>query len=338
LTSLACLAQKQHRIRKIFASKTVDDFGVFGLNFIMHGVRKLARHHYWELVLVDNHFPTMWTDALKGYTPSFSRAVGKELWVMVAEKAWAKIHRNYHNISENGWVHQCIREMTGAPGYSYQTQDNPNQEANKDLFSIMLDAHKRNYILSANHGKWNHSYKRSFPIIGVSDVGGKQLIKMRNPWGKAWDGEPCTDSECWPDTLTEDLKILEHEEGSYWMCFKYFKTNFAEVMINAYEESNMVTAACVCHEPGYCTFMTCNLDAGRHTFSLTQLEKNYRTSPSYDGMGFEPCRLMLVKFKGASINDGFEYIQGQKGNEVRDVYIQADLEAGKYGVYAEMDW
>jgi len=131
----------------------------------------------------------------------------------------------------------------------------------------MLDASKRNYIISANHGRFDN--KIAFPIIQVSDVGGKQLVKIRNPWGKPWDGVPCTDSECWPDNVTEDLKILETEEGSYWMCFKYMTENFKEVMINSYEENFELIEMIAQHETDKAVFMTCDLGAGRHTFSCT---------------------------------------------------------------------
>jgi len=48
--------------------------------------------------------------------------------------------------------------------------------------------------------------------------------------------------------------------------------------------------------------------------------------------------MMLVKFKGYSIKDGFEYIQGQKSQRNMETYIQADLEAGKYGLFVDIDW
>jgi len=48
LMSLACLAQFPNRIRNLFASHTVNDHGVFGVDIAMRG----------GLVLVDDFFPT----------------------------------------------------------------------------------------------------------------------------------------------------------------------------------------------------------------------------------------------------------------------------------------
>jgi len=52
------------------------------------------------------------------------------------------MHGSYERI-ESGLMHECIRDLTGAPGKCYMTADTEN------LFEIMLDADQRNYILAA---------------------------------------------------------------------------------------------------------------------------------------------------------------------------------------------
>ena len=65
-----------------------------------------------EHVVIDNYIPT------KNHEPCFSKANGNELWVILLEKAWAKVRGNYLN-TEGGLVKNGLRLLTGAPVYTY---------------------------------------------------------------------------------------------------------------------------------------------------------------------------------------------------------------------------
>ena len=61
---------------------------------------------------MDDFIPCKWEK------PVFTRAKGNELWVLLLEKAWAKIHGSYHRI-KSGQAHLTMRDITGAPAYQY---------------------------------------------------------------------------------------------------------------------------------------------------------------------------------------------------------------------------
>jgi hypothetical protein len=42
-----------------------------------------------QMVIIDDFFP------VRHQKPVFARSHGKELWVLILEKAWAKIHGGY---------------------------------------------------------------------------------------------------------------------------------------------------------------------------------------------------------------------------------------------------
>ena len=63
-------------------------------------------------IIVDDYFPT------RNQKPFFSKNHGNELWVMILEKAWAKLHGSYKRI-ESGWAFNAFRDLTGAPSFSY---------------------------------------------------------------------------------------------------------------------------------------------------------------------------------------------------------------------------
>lgn len=57
---------------------------MYGLIFCKNGIR--------QLVVIDNWIPT------RNNHLAFSRTNGKEMWSIMAEKAWAKIHGSYERI------------------------------------------------------------------------------------------------------------------------------------------------------------------------------------------------------------------------------------------------
>ena len=61
-------------------------------------------------VLVDDHIPC---DQDQG-EPVFATSIDKDLWVLLLEKAWAKLHGSYKRI-EYGNHATVFRDLTGAP-------------------------------------------------------------------------------------------------------------------------------------------------------------------------------------------------------------------------------
>ena len=70
----------------------------------------------YQTIWIDNYFPIK----KKGYVgaggPIFAAAHGNELWVALAEKAYAKAHGSYM-ILAGGNCGPTLRDLTGAPSY-----------------------------------------------------------------------------------------------------------------------------------------------------------------------------------------------------------------------------
>lgn len=64
----------------------------------------------WKQVIIDEYFPCI--SATKG--PAFTKGNQGEIWVMLLEKAWAKINGSYDGI-EAGLTRECLHDFTGAP-------------------------------------------------------------------------------------------------------------------------------------------------------------------------------------------------------------------------------
>ena len=68
-----------------------------------------------ELVIVDDYIPCV----ASGDKPCFSESRGNELWVILLEKAWAKVHGSYERIN-GGHAHLTLHDLTGAPSYDIE--------------------------------------------------------------------------------------------------------------------------------------------------------------------------------------------------------------------------
>lgn len=70
----------------------------------------------WEDVVIDDLFPV----SKKTGQPAFNHSKTNELWVMIIEKCWAKIHGGYMNIAA-GLTREALRDMTGASAKTFFT-------------------------------------------------------------------------------------------------------------------------------------------------------------------------------------------------------------------------
>ena len=108
-------------IRSLFVSDEVNEAGVFGVLLTKNGQKV-------EIVL-DNYVPCN-----EDGDPCFASCNGPELWVILLEKAWAKLHGSYHRI-DGGFPSNVFRDLTGAPAWTLYTD-----KMEYEIFDKLLDA------------------------------------------------------------------------------------------------------------------------------------------------------------------------------------------------------
>ena len=74
--------------------------------------------------------------------PCFSQGNGPELWVILLEKAWAKIHKSYERII-GGQSHLTFRDLTGAPSYEIESSE-------ESAFEQIMEGEIKDYAMSAS--------------------------------------------------------------------------------------------------------------------------------------------------------------------------------------------
>ena len=129
-------------------------------------------------VTVDNQFPLD-----KDNNPVFNgygdtSPDGKpEVWGMVIEKAYAKLHGSYNEIDKGGWPSSAMEEITGKPSSEWKTTSigiKDIAEWDKKGYAITVGSSKDppNKDVVARH---------VYYVIDVDPV--KKTITLGNPWG-----------------------------------------------------------------------------------------------------------------------------------------------------------
>ena len=103
LSSLSSLAEFPERIKAIFLTKEVNEAGCYAMQFYINGEP--------EVVVVDEYFPFC---VHKGQWAFSHTTQDREIWVLLLEKAWAKIFGSYQRI-EGGSTGEALPALTGAP-------------------------------------------------------------------------------------------------------------------------------------------------------------------------------------------------------------------------------
>lgn len=152
------LAEYPQRIKRLFVSKEQNPYGCYAV--------KICKNGEWREVVVDDFIPCHRRKFC------FSNANGNELWVVLLEKAWAKLHGSYERI-EAGFAENVFHDLTGAPSEVVETDD-------ENLFVKLKIADESNWAIAASAGSTeaakgaledlgligNHSYG----LIGVKEI------------------------------------------------------------------------------------------------------------------------------------------------------------------------
>ena len=326
MSSLSVLAEQPERIIELFESHEVNAYGIYAI--------RLWKNGEWRTVIIDDFFPC------KGLTPVFSRAHGDELWVMLLEKAWAKVHGSYERI-EAGYAENVLRDLTGAPTKVFTHDD-------KELWDNMLRAKENNFLMAGSAGSTKSSKElleemgligyHSYGILDVREVatmeGMEKLIKLRNPWGDfEWTGDWSDQSPNWTDDLKKELNFQNIDDGTFWMSFVDFTHYFSRVQICCIRDGYKYTSFKAYHEKGSWSIIRMVLEEDAEIYlSINQKDKRcFSRNQNYE---YSNARLIVAKIE----EDGeLDYQYGKMGVD-REVWEEYTFTAGDYLCYVEVDW
>jgi len=97
------MAEFPERVFARFITKTKNDAGIYLVTLFING--------YETPVIVDDWFPSIYGK------PAFASTKDGELWAMILEKAWAKVHGSYMR-TEGGQTAHAAQHLMGLPAFT----------------------------------------------------------------------------------------------------------------------------------------------------------------------------------------------------------------------------
>ena len=248
LSALSVLAERNETVTRLFVEdETRPDLGLYTVRFNLNGHN---RH-----VMVSDEFPCrpVKKDDLGG--PLFSRTPGNDLWVLLVEKAFAKMFGTYQHIIA-GLPGECLTNLTGAPCkylprsvgeplwdhvYRATSEDKRAKSKGWHVVALMSEDPEGKDLQKELGLVQGHAYAG----LDARIIGGTKLLQLRNPWGNTeWKGAwGDMDKEHWTEEALQEMadtagttvaavrEEMGKDDGSFWMDIDDFCKYFNGVQI-----------------------------------------------------------------------------------------------------------
>jgi len=247
LCAVAALAEFPHLVKAIFPDADLDtdpcrssrELGMYRLRFCKNG--------RWQIVTVDDYFP-----CAPGGGPVYARSHGNELWAMLIEKAYAKLHGSYESLSL-GWAYEAMMDMTGAPctTFLFTDEDVASSIESGEFWNRLVEMDSQGYILSAStpgEDTYTTTNKQApetglipghaYTFIAAKSLSnGEKLVHIRNPWGAVeWKGDWSDYSPLWTRELRQELgdEFADNnspDDGAFWMSYTDMLKHFSGINV-----------------------------------------------------------------------------------------------------------
>lgn len=231
LGGLSVLASRADLLAVVVQPDTYKDKGFYVFRFYKFG--------RWVEICVDSTIPVTKT------RPVF--ATGKqpeELWCMLIEKAFAKLHDNYNALS-GGWVTDALVDMTGGVPQTILFDDaaiSADITSGKFWTTLLGWYSTKEHLMGcarSTSGKREQDTGRgilqghAYGILEVREYKGAKLIRCRNPWGQTeWTG-PWSDKDTakWTPETLKDLKYTLGDDGTFWIEYSEFVREYNKIYL-----------------------------------------------------------------------------------------------------------
>ena len=131
---MAALAEYPERVDRLFLQKVRSPKGAYCVCLCICGV--------FQEFVIDDMFPVENERLVFSYTKE------DELWVMLAEKAFAKAYGGFWNIGTGGTCTSALTDLTGAPSEYIDF----SEKSDDSVFERLLEYDQKNYIMSCSSG------------------------------------------------------------------------------------------------------------------------------------------------------------------------------------------
>ena len=329
---LSGLLSKTSRLKRLYESDQVNDKGVYCLKLLLQG--EVSK------VVVDDFVPVNEKDEL-----AFSSSKRNEIWLILAEKAWAKVNQSCYAKIYAGKTHEAFNAFTQAPCFMYQHKKYTLKK--DELWERLFVAHKKGFILSGNTEEvknkeiYNLTEYHAYAIISLFEERNNRLVKLRNPVGdKQWSGDFSETSKSWSMYLKVKCNY-EAVDGIFFMNFEDYVKHFAWTFVCNYHDdfkyswasfefsANQVSALESCNWSKVAFKVTSKMLA---YISLNNPQE--RQYPLINNFINPIGQLILFKLDA----EGKRQLVKYEVSTFEKISIEVELEEGHYQVFGRVKW
>ena len=228
LSSVANLCKFPGLIQKLFKTNSTNKDGYYEIVLFIDGKP--------QIVIVDDYLPV----EKRTKRPVYAQSKGNEIWVMLLEKAWAKVNGGYVNII-SGLPCEALEFLTGLGSLAYDTENMDVDDIDEYKYEIVKNvqiANQNNCLITCSTSSKSqiervglvdgHAYTLvNFNQITTSQGKKVYLFRIRNPWSQGeWNGDWSDKSKLWDEKAKSQVNFKDKEDGIFFMndtdFFKYF--------------------------------------------------------------------------------------------------------------------
>lgn len=193
------------------------------------------------VIVIDDRIPMDDANA----RPRFTKPNGNELWVMLLEKAFAKMWGSYGYLKGNDGC-LALQSFTGNHGVDMFPKQYVAATSLSAFFDVVHGALAHGYLpavkppsllvgAGCRRAKLGLVSGHAYSVLDAASlVSGAKLLQLRNPWGDGeWMG-PYSDHDAstarWMETAGMSLlgRKIAKEDGKFWMPVKDFAECFGD--------------------------------------------------------------------------------------------------------------
>lgn len=219
-------------IQRLIAAYDVDA-GVYGVVFFKCGG--------WEWVIVDDFVATRKERSGAVSLMYANCGASPELWPMILEKAYAKVHYCWDCI-DGGWGRDALQDLTGGFGSGldlHKTDSNLSFKKFKELvddhltiLACSVGDHVGLSEATGNAGEAGAAFglyhNHQYSIISAAETAdGAQFVRIRNPWGAGgeWTGRYADNAADWTKNPQHKAALNPEfkDDGAFWMLWEDFR-------------------------------------------------------------------------------------------------------------------
>jgi hypothetical protein len=226
LTAFVCLAEFPGAIQSVFLTNEFNPRGRYVIK-LFNGYT-----HSYEELQIDDYIPVT-----KGCEPLFAKPNDRELWVLLLEKAFAKLLGSYHKL-DGGYSLWGLQALTGDEvsnwrlekggswgEYEIRYKDSLSEinfykriidgkhsttSGSAEFFEKLEQWDSEECVLAASTSGHDTTQEgdttsthglvagHAYALTTVKKVGSHRMLRLRNPWGQfEWDGDWSDSSPLW---------------------------------------------------------------------------------------------------------------------------------------------